>query len=70
MAFILLALVAPFLTLAAAFLNAAILCIPLMWVLNWTHGVIPAIPALELWPTFLIIMVVSLLFGRGSVNAD
>jgi hypothetical protein len=58
----------PFLALAGAFLRAVVLFLPTMWILNWTHAVIPMVPALEWWPTFLVIMLLGLLIPHASVN--
>lgn len=65
-----LVLVSPFIALFGALWRAAVLFLPVMWILNWTHTVIPMVPALEWWPTMLVIMLFSLIIPSGSSSSS
>jgi hypothetical protein len=63
-------IISPFFALVGAFFRALFLCIPTMWVLNWTHNYIPLVPALPLAATFLLIMLIGLLFGGLNTESE
>lgn len=67
---LLLLLLAPLLELASAFLRALVLFWPTMIVLGMIHPLIPAIPALGWWATFLLVALISLLVPTSSGGSD
>jgi hypothetical protein len=61
MALLILILSAPLLAFLSAVVRGLVLCVPVMLVLGWINPLIPAIPALGLGASFLLVMLIGLL---------